>query len=181
MVVEVRQHDQYVVRIDGSGRVTNRNRKFLRKYNPVISEPRRITIDRDLEYAMQARFKNEQDCPEHVDTRRIMQKHMGPPIDRPPSNTDNPPTIPPPVIPDSYDIHPTLPTTPIVPPQGMDPQGQVTPPTAMGTPTTPPEVTGPLSPIVSPAAPAIPEDPVLRRSGRHREAPKWHKDYEMDK
>ena len=181
MVVEVRQHDQYVVRIDGSGRVTNRNRKFLRKYNPVISEPRRITIDRDLEYAMQARFKNEQDCPEHVDTRRIMQKHMEPPIDRPPSNTDNPPTIPPPVIPDSYDIHPTLPTTPIVPPQGMDPQGQVTPPTAMGTPTTPPEVTGPLSPIVSPAAPAIPEDPVLRRSGRHREAPKWHKDYEMDK
>ena len=36
VVVEVRQFDQYVVRIDGSGRVTLRNRKFLRKYIPVV-------------------------------------------------------------------------------------------------------------------------------------------------
>ena len=35
-VVEVRQFDQYVVRVDGSGRVTLRNRKFLRKYTPAI-------------------------------------------------------------------------------------------------------------------------------------------------
>lgn len=34
-VVEVKQYDQYVVRTDGSGRVTLRNRKFLRKYVPV--------------------------------------------------------------------------------------------------------------------------------------------------
>ena len=34
-VIEVKQHDQYVVRIDGSGRVTLRNRKFLRSYVPV--------------------------------------------------------------------------------------------------------------------------------------------------
>lgn len=37
VVVEVRQFDQYVVRVDGSGRVTLRNRKFLRKYVPFIS------------------------------------------------------------------------------------------------------------------------------------------------
>ena len=36
VVVEVRQFDQYVVRVDGSGRVTLRNRKFLRKYIPVV-------------------------------------------------------------------------------------------------------------------------------------------------
>ena len=36
LVVEVRQFDQYIIRIDGSGRVTLRNRKFLRKYIPVI-------------------------------------------------------------------------------------------------------------------------------------------------
>ena len=36
IVVEVRQFDQYVIRIDGSGRATLRNRKFLRKYIPVI-------------------------------------------------------------------------------------------------------------------------------------------------
>ena len=33
VVVEVKQYDQYMVRIDGSGRVTLRNRKFLRKFN----------------------------------------------------------------------------------------------------------------------------------------------------
>ena len=34
-VIEVRQHNQYVVRVDGSGRVTLRNRKFFRKFTPV--------------------------------------------------------------------------------------------------------------------------------------------------
>ena len=47
-VVEVRQFDQYVVRVDGSGRMTLRNRKFLRKYVPVIPRPPRHTIDEDL-------------------------------------------------------------------------------------------------------------------------------------
>ncbi|GFN97948.1 protein red-like [Plakobranchus ocellatus] len=36
IVVEVRQFDQYVIRVDGSGRTTLHNRKFLRKYVPVI-------------------------------------------------------------------------------------------------------------------------------------------------
>ena len=35
IVVEVRQYDQYVIRVDGSGRATLRNRKFLRKYIPL--------------------------------------------------------------------------------------------------------------------------------------------------
>ena len=35
-VVEVRQYDQYFVKMDGSGRVTLRNRKFLRRYVPAI-------------------------------------------------------------------------------------------------------------------------------------------------
>ncbi|ELT88836.1 hypothetical protein CAPTEDRAFT_190650 [Capitella teleta] len=34
VVVEVRQFDQYVIRVDGSGRVTLRNKRFLRKYEP---------------------------------------------------------------------------------------------------------------------------------------------------
>ena len=38
-VIEVRQFNQYVVKVDGSGRVTLRNRKFLRKYTPVYSKP----------------------------------------------------------------------------------------------------------------------------------------------
>ena len=33
-VVEVRDHDQYVVKVDGSGRLTKRNRRFLRAFSP---------------------------------------------------------------------------------------------------------------------------------------------------
>ncbi|KAK4325213.1 hypothetical protein Pmani_004173 [Petrolisthes manimaculis] len=36
IVIEVRQFDQYIVRVDGLGCVTLRNRKFLHKYMPVI-------------------------------------------------------------------------------------------------------------------------------------------------
>ena len=34
IIVEVLQHDQYQVRMDGSGRISLRNRKFLRKFTP---------------------------------------------------------------------------------------------------------------------------------------------------
>ena len=37
IVVEVRQHHQYVVKVSGSGRVTLRNRKHLRKFTPYKS------------------------------------------------------------------------------------------------------------------------------------------------
>ena len=46
VVVEVKQHDQYVIRVDGSGRVTLRNRKFLRRfrlYEPSIHCPVPVT------------------------------------------------------------------------------------------------------------------------------------------
>ncbi|XP_048583325.1 uncharacterized protein K02A2.6-like [Nematostella vectensis] len=60
IVIEVRQFDQYVVRVDGSGRITLRNRKFLRKYIPVQApQPPRILND-DLKFisrATQARPK----------------------------------------------------------------------------------------------------------------------------
>ena len=35
-VVEVKQYHQYLIRVDGSGRITMRNRTFLRKLTPVI-------------------------------------------------------------------------------------------------------------------------------------------------
>ena len=47
-MIEVRQFDEYVIRVDGSGRVTLRNRKFLRKYTPVIAPRPRHTINTDL-------------------------------------------------------------------------------------------------------------------------------------
>ena len=37
-IIEVKQFDQYAVRVDGSGRVTLRNRKFLRRFTPVMPQ-----------------------------------------------------------------------------------------------------------------------------------------------
>jgi hypothetical protein len=48
VIIEVRQFDQYAVKVDGSGRVTLRNRKFLRKYVPVKSLKTTKTIQDDL-------------------------------------------------------------------------------------------------------------------------------------
>ena len=48
LVIEVRQFDQYVIRVDGSGRITLRNRKFLRKYQPVQTKQPLRTITKDL-------------------------------------------------------------------------------------------------------------------------------------
>eukprot|EP00057_Strongylocentrotus_purpuratus_P017665 XP_011672139.1 PREDICTED: uncharacterized protein LOC105442062 [Strongylocentrotus purpuratus] len=48
IVVEVRQFDQYVIRVDGSGRVTLRNRKFLRQYVPVYPRPPPLVMDGDF-------------------------------------------------------------------------------------------------------------------------------------
>ncbi|CAG2237462.1 unnamed protein product [Mytilus edulis] len=44
-VIEVRQFNQYVIQVDGSGRDTLRNRKFIRKYEPVKKYPKRLSID----------------------------------------------------------------------------------------------------------------------------------------
>ena len=44
IVIEVRQFDQYIVRVDGSGRVTLRNRKFLRHYIPVVPRSAIISL-----------------------------------------------------------------------------------------------------------------------------------------
>ncbi len=52
-VVEVKQHDQYQVKVDGSGRVTLRNRRILLKFTPITSPepPRSIDIDFGTSFA----------------------------------------------------------------------------------------------------------------------------------
>ena len=49
-VVEVRQFDQYFVKVDGSGRVTLRNRKFLRHFTPVSPRMSPTTITSDMRF-----------------------------------------------------------------------------------------------------------------------------------
>ena len=55
-VVEVRQHNQYVVKIDGSGRATLRNRRFLRKYEPMFPRKPRSTLSDRLQSRPALRF-----------------------------------------------------------------------------------------------------------------------------
>jgi len=66
MIVEVRQFDQYVVRVDGSGRVTVRNRKFLRKYRPVVPAPPTRSILDDMPATQR---------PDHAKLSLNMQSH----------------------------------------------------------------------------------------------------------
>ncbi|XP_046858537.1 uncharacterized protein LOC124451985 [Xenia sp. Carnegie-2017] len=47
-VIEVLQHDQYRVKVDGSNRITLRNRKFLRQFTPVQEHLPKYTTDTDL-------------------------------------------------------------------------------------------------------------------------------------
>ena len=49
-VVDVRQFDQYLVRVDGSGRTTLRNRKFPRKYSAVYdaTPPTQLPVRRPV-------------------------------------------------------------------------------------------------------------------------------------
>ena len=49
MIVEVRQFDQYLVKVDGSNRTTLRNRKFLRKFLPAQAKPKPRSIMDDLQ------------------------------------------------------------------------------------------------------------------------------------
>jgi hypothetical protein len=37
-IVEVYDHDSYLVKVDGSGRLTKRNRKYLRKFDPASTD-----------------------------------------------------------------------------------------------------------------------------------------------
>ena len=50
MVIEVHKFDQYIIRTDGSGKMTTCSRKFLRKYLPVQTTPPRLTINNDLRH-----------------------------------------------------------------------------------------------------------------------------------
>ena len=154
IVTEVRQFHQYLIRIDGSGRQTLRNRKFLRKYIPMYQPAKRRSILEDI-------------------------AHLPP---TPPSDatttspkllTDPPPT--PTHTPRKDTTSPTTPTRPdtgvnFPPPQtSHSPDSLITPPPAIN-PTQPsPEPTPPPEP--TPTANPIPTPQPLRRSTRIKKPP----------
>lgn len=136
VVVEVRQYDQYVVRMDGSGRMTLLNRKFLRQYLPVHKPPPRLTITDVIPYTAKSPPSTSspkaattgQPCPSEPPTDPDLSKntptlsyHEQPnPETRATTSPATQPTIDPSLPPARTDT-PTLPTAPPAPAQKKPP------------------------------------------------------------
>ena len=166
-VTEVKQHDQYVIKVDGSGRVTLRNRKFLRRYLPVIPEPRKISIDTDLLFEkLSKRLSSLPATQNDVDA---------PAPETPPPDAEVEPHAPLPVVPQS--LAPAQPVRDAAPqpPAPAQRARDAAPPAAPAAPETP----HPQPPAAVPPPPAQPAAPAaeLRRSQRQRSKPKWHSDF----
>jgi len=174
-VIEVRQHNQYVMRVDGSGRVTIRNRKFLRKYLPVIARNPCRTIAQNLYTPGPTPHRMQENRP----TTTIQDEP--PSTETPPiAMSDDPLPVTPPMTP-----HCRAPASTMVSPDATH-----TPP-ARGSHNRRPSVSSPDATPVStargahnrrPPAANPPATPVsTARGSRHRRPPAWQTsgDYDM--
>ena len=178
-IVEVRQHDQYVVRVDGSGRMTLRNRQFLRRYTPVV--PTRRQHARVVELLDDLRRRPAGPPPSH-ETRRLQ---TGPSPSAPSPATQIPvpvasqlPMVPPPV---PRATPPSTSSATPPPRAGIPPSGRTTPPPSASptrvspSPTSPtPLAEPPAAARLQPTAHAHPDQ--VRRSGRARRKPVRYRD-----
>ena len=154
-VVEVKQFHQYGIRVDGSGRLTLRNRRYLRRFTPAKTQPSQSTILEDIA-ASKPSHHPPPDTAIHL-----------PPI--PQSTTTTPAPVMPPLIPEIPPSHAaTPPTTPARP-------------SSSPLPSTPLSVPPPATPqasdnqgILQPRTliTAQPKPPP-RRSDRPRKPPDW--------
>lgn len=153
VVIEVKQHNQYVVRVDGSGRVTLRNRKFLRKFVPVIPSTNANSSPSVYSYLKHIYSDSTNHTPAPI-------PHIGDPTS--PTITDEPlqddSHHPPPIIVDAP-FEQNSNTTPFV----------GSPPDAIPTPV-PSPIPTPKTFKMSPT--------VIRKSTRQRKTPTYLADYE---
>ncbi|XP_021351985.1 uncharacterized protein K02A2.6-like [Mizuhopecten yessoensis] len=175
IITEVRQFDQYVVRVDGSGRVTLRNRKFLRKYIPVVTPPARYTIDNQIGLSHRTTSPTS-NAPDTVvgEESNPPRKDTSPPpstplttrtIQRSPrssSDVDHP--SPPFGIRDIFSRRHLAFDSPATPVSKI---------------TTPPATMPPISTHTPQAV--VPSPAPIRTSGRATKKPAWHSDYKMSK
>ena len=87
-VVEVKQHQQYLIRVDGSGRTTLRNRKFLRKFTPYYSPvqpclipsamPMKPDVTRSTTDTVQSKPSSRSDDDDHSDIPGTSAKNETP-------------------------------------------------------------------------------------------------------
>ena len=176
-VIEVRQFDQYVVKVDGSGRVTLRNRRFLRKYTPVKRVEPKIQLNHDLErIRYSTRSANKLTDPADP----IRQAPSSQPPNPQPAAPALPPTVnlmmtpsknppdQPSVAPDES-LHHTTPS-------------ENPPEHPTGTPDEPLTQSPPQQPLPDvDAPPNLPSNVVQPRYPRRaKRAPQWHMDYKME-
>ena len=171
LIIEVRQFDQYVVKVDGSGRVTIRNRKHLRSYTPFIS-PAQARDEWTVQRA----------------PRVPAQEMRQPPTVTNPQPTPNPRHSPA-VIPQDDAVNPSPSTPPPSPTRGPPDGGDkrtaspaVNPTRHMAPPDTPRDTsrTGspvPAEPPAELAPPTAPSPLRPRRNVRVRTHPKYLDDY----
>ena len=167
-VVEVKQHDQYQVKVDGSGRVTLRNRRFLRKFTSITSPepPRPIDVDLGMRIA-----------PTPPPPRTITPMLPSPTTVSPATPTG--PTPAPDVIhrsPSHGSPPPVAPATITTP--SRHPTLDIATPSRPVIPSSIPPARRPI-PLMSPLPPETPPEPTVRRSNREPKAPAWHTEYEM--
>ena len=176
-VLEVRQFDQYVVKVNGSDMMTLRNRKFLRKYTPAGHPSARQTIIEDLSH---------------------WKLRDGPTPSLPgQANTANLPPPPTTLVTDNAETN-EYPVTPLIPPPPPSPAAHTTgsaggsPPSATEPLTSEPHVMGtspPRPPLprrilatpdpVAPGLPGTEDRPATSLHGRALKPPRWHSDYKM--
>ena len=176
IVIEVRQYDQYMVRVDGSGRVTLRNRKFLRQYTPVHRPLPPKTMEDDVRASSRPMYPYSPKHPTTVSgsrpsppsrpvvsarqrTEPIADAFLPPVMDIADDSCISPPFVDVPSTPVGR-------ATPAVVPSAAAPSA------AAHQPLTPPPEDGVIAPAADPA-------PSPRRSLRRAGRPAWHSDYDM--
>ncbi len=178
-VIEVRQFDQYVVRVDGSRRVTIRNRKFLRKYDPVYHKPPRHTINQDLSPKAAAHIPTSESSPHpkseniplpEVNDRIVLPIPITPSLSPTNQLTEREASAPQPL---QTLGSPTSTFTPDIPMPVTESETTVPDTSTDSSPSTLPEPTRAAT-VPSPARPTRGK---ITRSGRQVKPPKWMNDY----
>ncbi|RLJ22718.1 hypothetical protein DJ031_00320, partial [bacterium endosymbiont of Escarpia laminata] len=158
IVIEVRQHDQYAIRVDGSGRITMRNRKFLRRFTPAIKRatPGQLGINAFLPPPVA-----------YSVAPAAQQQSASSPKER------ARPTPTPTVL-----LSPTPPAMTPAPVTKLPPAPPASPPLADASPPQPQSSASPKpAPRPAPASPRATPAAPLRRSARNAAPPTWLKDY----
>ncbi|KAK3103247.1 hypothetical protein FSP39_017815 [Pinctada imbricata] len=157
-IIEVRQFDQYVVKVDGSGRVTLRKRKFLKKYVRVKPFEPTVTIDHDL---LLEKVRNQSKVDSDVNRDVAIPS---PPLPQP--------DVPSPTRSNDREGNPNCTLTIPKTPQRPTITNNKTIPRRLAFSDNSPQ------PIESATTPPGSSEP--RRSGRESRPPAWHSDYDMN-